>query len=70
MSEILVEKGELFGLGRRFENDLAAVRDVMQHPKAGHCLHRRLAQGRREVRALAVGSFVARHQLGPVPGQD
>jgi hypothetical protein len=70
MSEILIEQRELFGLGRRFGDDPAPVRDAVERAEAGHSLHRRLAESRREVRTIPVSRLVARHQLRSMPGQD
>src|SRR5258708_13687482 len=67
---MLIEEGELFGFGRRFEDDLAPIRYAVERTQAGHGLHRRLAEGRWEVGPVSVGGLLAGPPPRPPPRQD
>jgi len=67
---MLSQQGKLLGLGRRLEPDEPAIADSMLCAELGDPFERPFGYGRRQVRAVALGSLVAGHELRPVLGED
>src|SRR5882762_1470934 len=66
---MLVEKRELLGFGRRFQDYTPPVRHPMNGPEPRHRFHGRLAVGGRQVGTLPICLLVAWHELWPVLAQ-
>src|SRR5438094_8053067 len=63
---MLSQQRKLFGWWRGLQPDGAAVAHLMDLAQPSHLSHRRLSEGRGQVRAVAVHALVFRHELRPV----